>query len=156
MGVAMSVPVRNDEPALRDSMTVSAGAMSEVNWKAATAAGVVVTGADLVLHLTAWHFGLSALGNSLSMGVVALFAVAGASLMLRERRASRAVRWAREHPWRFALLPGVGTAAIVFVLSVVFGSGLFGDIFTAVWHGAIAFGVTGGVGVLAGGRDKKR
>jgi hypothetical protein len=154
----MTAPLRNDEPALsrRDSMTVSAGAMSEVPWGAATAAGVVVTGADLLLHVTTWHFGLASLGNSLSAGVVALFAVAGAGLMLRSRAGSRAVRWARQNPWRFALLPGVATAAVVFVLSVIFGSGLFGDIFTAVWHGAIAFGVTGGVGTMAGRRDKTR
>ena len=42
-------------------------------------------------------------------------------------RAGRAMRWARENPWRFALLPGIAAAIVVFVLSVVVGSsGMFG------------------------------
>lgn len=148
----MSVPLRNDEPKLtrRDQMTVSTAAMSEVPWGAAAAAGAVVTGADLLLHLTTGHI---APGSALSAGAVALFAVAGGGVLVRGR-ASRAVRWARRNPWQFALLPGVATAAIVFVLSVVFGSGLFGDAFTALWHGAIAYGITGAAGVLSGRRDK--
>jgi hypothetical protein len=148
----MSVPLRNDEPNLtrRDQVAVSTAAMSEVPWKAAIGAGVVVTGADLLLHLTTVHLGL---GSSLSAGTVAMFAVAGGGVLIRGR-ASRAVRWARRNPWQFALLPGVATAAIVFALSVVFGSGLFGDAFTALWHGAIAYGITGAAGVLSGRRNK--
>jgi hypothetical protein len=42
------------------------------------------------------------------------------------------------------------------VLSVIFGNGLFGDAFTAAWHGAIAFGLTGAAGVIAGGRNPKK
>jgi hypothetical protein len=71
-------------------------------------------------------------------------------------RAGRAARWARSHPWRFALLPGVATAAIVFVLSVIFGNGFVVDAFTAAWHGAIAFGLTGAAGAIAGGRNSKK
>lgn len=148
----MSVPTRSDEPNLtrRDQMAVSAGALSEVPWGAAVVSGAVVTGADLVLHLTTGHI---APGSALSAGAVALFAVAGGGVLVRGR-ASRAVRWARRNPWQFAVLPGVATAAIVFVLSVVFGHGLFGDVFTAVWHGAIAYGITGAAGVLSGRRNK--
>jgi hypothetical protein len=148
----MSVPLRNDEPNLtrRDQMTVSTAAMSEVPWGAAIAAGAVVTGADLLLHLINGHVEP---GTAMSAGAVALFAVAGGGVLLRGR-ASRAVRWARRNPWQFALLPGVATAAIVFVLSVVFGNGLFGDAFSAVWHGAIAYGLTGAAGVFSGRKDK--
>jgi hypothetical protein len=124
--------------------------MSEVSWGRAVAAGAVVTGADLLLHLATGHI---APGSALSAGAVALFAVAGGSVLVRGR-ASDAVRWARRNPWQFALLPGVATAAIVFVLSVVFGGGLLGDAFTALWHGAIAYGITGAAGVLGGRRDK--
>ncbi len=150
----MSVPLRDNEPNLtrRDQMTVSTGAMSEVPWGPAVAAGVVVTGADLLLHLTTGHI---APGSAMSAGAVALFAVAGGGVVLRGK-GSRAVRWARRNPWQFAVLPGVATAAIVFVLSVIFGNGLFGDVFTALWHGAIAYGVTGAAGVFSGRRDKSR
>jgi hypothetical protein len=150
----MSVPLRDNDSNLsrQDQMTVSTAAMSEVPWGAAVAAGAVVTGADLVLHVMTGHLGL---GSSLSAGTVALFAVAGGGALLRGR-ASRAVRWARRHPWQFAVIPGVATAVVVFVLSVIFGNGLFGDAFTAVWHGAIAYGLTGAAGVFTGRRDKSR
>jgi hypothetical protein len=154
----MSVPLRNDGPGLtrKDELTVSTAAMSEVPWGAASAAGVVVGGADLLLHLLTGHFGLGVLGTSLSAGTVALFAVAGGGVLLRGR-GGRAVRWARTSPWRFAVLPGVATAAIVFVLSLVLGSGGFvGDAFTALWHGALAFGITGGIGTMTRGRDRSR
>lgn len=148
----MSVPL-HDEPNLtrREQMTVSTGAMSEVPWGSAVVAGAAVTGADLLLHLTTGHI---APGSALSAGAVALFAVAGGGVLWRAK-GSRAVRWAQRNPWQFAVLPGVATAAIVFVLSVVFGNGLFGDAFTALWHGAIAYGITGGVGAFSGRRRGK-
>jgi hypothetical protein len=152
----MSVPLRNDEPDLsrRDQMTVSTAAMSEVPWRAAATVGTVVTGADLVLHAAAFHLGLGGVGSSLAAGTVALFAVAGGGVLVRGR-GSRAVRWARRNPWQFAVLPGVATAVIVFVLAVIFGSGgVVGDTFTALWHGAIAYGLTGATGIFTGRRDK--
>src|SRR5258707_7742947 len=146
----MSTPLRNDEQGLsrREELTVSTAAMADVPWAVAGAAGVVVTGADLLLHLMGGHLGLS---SSLSAGTVALFTVAGGSVVVR-RRASRAARWARSHPWRFAFLPGAATAIIVFVLSVIAAGSPLGGAFTALWHGAIAFGLTGAVGAVAGSR----
>jgi hypothetical protein len=149
----MSAPPRKDEPGLtrRDELAVSGAALSEVPWKTATGAGVVVAGGDLLLHLSTLHVGL---GSSLSAGVVAFGAVAGAGVVLKDRP-SRAVRWARRNPWRFAVLPGAATAIIVYVLSVIIGSsGMIGGGFTALWHGAIAFGVTGAAGAIAGGRRR--
>ena len=154
----MSVPLRNDEPNLsrRDQMTVSTAAMSEVPWGASVAAGAVVTGADLLLHLTTLHLGLGGVGSSLAAGTVAMFSVAGGGVLLRGR-ASRAIRWARRNPWQFAVLPGVATAVVVFVLSVIFGSGgVLGDTFTALWHGAITYGLTGAAGIFTGRREKSR
>ncbi len=151
----MSAPPRKDEPGLtrRDELAVSGAALSDVPWTAAGAAGAVVAGADLVLHLTGGHLGLS---SSLSAGTVALFAVAGGGAVVRNRT-SRAVRWARRNPWRFAVLPGVATAIVVFVLSVLVGSsGLLGGGFTAVWHGAIAYGVTGAAAAIAGSRNRRQ
>jgi hypothetical protein len=153
----MSTPLRNDQRDLskREELAVSGAAMADVPWAVAGAAGVVVTGADLALHLLGGHLGLT---SSLSAGTVALFTVAGGSVVVR-RRASRAARWARSHPWRFALVPGAATAVIVFVLAVILGrSGVVGGAFTALWHGAIAYGLTGGVGTITGSSrsSKKR
>ena len=150
----MSAPPRNQEPGLnrRDEMAVSSAAMSAAPWSMAGAAGAVVTGADLVLHLTGGHLGLT---SSLSAGAVAFFAVAGGGAVLRSS-SGRAMRWARTNPWRFAVLPGAAAAIVVFVLSVVIGSsGLIGGTFTSLWHGAIAYGLTGVAGSVAGGRRRR-
>jgi hypothetical protein len=150
----MSAPPRNQEPGLnrREELAVSSSAMSAAPWSMAGAAGAVVTGADLVLHLTGGHIGLL---SSLSAGSVAFFAVAGGGALLRSR-SGRAMRWARTNPWRFAVLPGVAAAIVVFVLSVVIGSsGLVGGTFTSLWHGAIAYGLTGVAGTVAGSRKRR-
>src|SRR5690349_11915338 len=49
----MSTPLRNDQKDLsrREEFVVSGAAMADVPWAVAGAAGVVVTGADLALHL---------------------------------------------------------------------------------------------------------
>src|SRR5579859_1994797 len=73
-------------------------------------------------------------------------ALAGeASGALLRERSSRPIRWARANPWRFALAPGVAAAAIVFALSVVLGGGIVGPVLAGLWHGAVAFGLTGAV-----------
>jgi hypothetical protein len=142
----MSAPPSTSESTLtrREELAVSGAALSDAPWKLAGAAGIVVAGADLALHLLALHL---AWASALSMGAVAFFAVAGAGALVRSRR-SRALRWARSRPWRFALAPGAATAIVVFVLTVLHGSGVVGSVYTSLWHGAIAFALTGAVGTV--------
>jgi hypothetical protein len=142
----MSAPPSTPESTLtrREEFAVSGAALSDAPWKLAGAAGIVVAGADLALHLVTLHLAWAA---ALSMGAVAFFAVAGAGALIRSRR-SRALRWARSRPWRFALMPGAAAAIVVFVLSVLHGSGVAGSVYTSLWHGAIAFGLTGVAGTV--------
>jgi hypothetical protein len=130
----------------REEMAVSGAALSEAPWKLAGATGLVVAGADLLTHL-AFHLLSFRLewAAAISMGIVAFWAVAGAGALVRSRK-SRALRWARSRPWRFAVLPGAAAAIVIFVLAVLDGSGVLGGAFTAVWHGAIAYALTGVVG----------
>jgi hypothetical protein len=148
----MSAPTRKDEQGLtrRDELAVSGAAMSQAPWAAAGAAGAVVTGGDLVLHLLTANLGLT---SSLSAGAVAFFAVAAGGAVLSSR-SGRAMRWARQNPWRFAILPGVATAIVVFVLSVVLGGGMIGGSFSALWHGAAAYGLTGVAASVSRGRKR--
>jgi hypothetical protein len=149
----MSAPTRN-EPGLtrREEAAVSGAALSSAPWGMAGAAGVVVTGADLIRHVIGGHLAVS---SSVSAGVVALFAVAGAGALWRAR-SGRAMMWARNNPWRFALLPGLAAAVVVFVLSVVIGSsGVVGGTFTSLWHGAVAYGLTGVAGTVASSRRRR-
>lgn len=149
----MAAPLRNDEPGLtrRDELAVSSAALPDVPWAVAGAAGVVVAGGDLLFHLMGAHLDA---GSALSAGTVAFFAVAGGSVVMRDRP-GRAVRWARRNPWLFAVLPGVATAIVVFVLSVLVGSsGMLGGGFTALWHGAVVYGLTGAAGAVGSRRRR--
>src|SRR5258707_3016763 len=151
----MSAPPRNQEPGLsrREELAASSRAMSVAPWSMAGAAGAVVTGADLVLHLSGGHLGLT---SSLSAGAVAFFAVAGGGAVLRSS-SGRAMRWARTNPWRFAVLPGAAAAIVVLVLSVVIGSsGLIGGSLSPLWDGAGPHGLTGGAGFRAGTPRRRR
>ena len=132
-------------------MTVAGTAMSGAPWAAATVTGGVVAGGDLGLHLIGAGLGLSALSGSLSMGAVAFFVVAAAGALWRAR-SSRAVRWARSNPWRFAVAPALAVAAIALVLSIVTGGGIIDPILSGLWHGAVVYGLTG----VAGATRKSR
>jgi hypothetical protein len=152
----MPAPTRT-EPGLskREEAAVSSEAMSSAPWTAAAATGGVVALGDLGLHLIGGSVGLHALSGSLSLGAIAFFAVAAAGALLSSR-SGRALRWARSNPWRFALVPGIAVAAIVFVLSVLLGGGIFSGVFAALWHGAAAYGLTGLAGTVGGSRHRKR
>jgi hypothetical protein len=153
----MSAPPSTTQSNLspREEMAVSGAALSEAPWKLAGGAGVVVAGADLVLHLATHLFSFRLeWATALSMGIVAFFAVAGAGALIRSRH-SRALRYARSRPWRFAVMPGAAAAIIVFVLTVLHGSSIPGSVFTALWHGALAYGVTGAVGTVVRPRRQR-
>jgi hypothetical protein len=127
--------------------------MSAAPWALAGAAGAVAAGGDFILHLMVWHLAIT---SPLSLGAVAFFAVAGGGALLRSQ-GGRAMTWARRNPWRFAVLPGAACAIVVFVLAVVLGSsGLVGGAFTALWHGAAAYGLTGLVGSVGSAGSTRR
>jgi len=136
----------------REELAVSGAALSQAPWKLAGATGVVVTGADMLAHLVFLHPELFA---PLSWGIVTFFAVAGAGALVRSRH-SRALRWARSRPWRFAAVPGAAAAILIFVLTVLHGSSIPGSVFTALWHGAITYGVTGMAGSVVRPRREAR
>jgi hypothetical protein len=148
----MSTPTQTDQDlSRREEITVSGAAMSGAPWAAATMTGGVVAVGDLGLHLIAAGLGMAAVGGSLSMGAVAFFVVAAAGALWRARP-SRAIRWARSNPWRFAVVPALACAAIALVLSVVTGGGIIDPVLSGLWHGAVVYGLTG----VAGAASKSR
>ncbi len=134
-------------------MSVSGAAMSGAPWGAAVVTGGVVAVGDLGLHIIGSGLGLhlSALSGSLAMGAVAFFVVAAAGALWRARP-SRAIRWARSNPWRFAVLPAIACAAVVLVLSVVTGGGVIDGVLSGLWHGGAVYGLTGVAGVTSRSR----
>ena len=142
----MSAPTHSDQDlSRREELSVSGAAMSGAPWGAATVTGGVVAAGDFALHVVGSGlsgFGLSGLSGSLALGAVAFFVVAAAGALWRARP-SRAIRWARSNPWRFAVMPAVACAAIALVLSVVTGGGVIDGVLSGLWHGGAVYGLTG-------------
>ena len=150
----MSAPAHS-EPDLsrREEMTISGAAMSGAPWGPAVVTGGVVAAGDLGLHLIGAGLGVSALSGSLAMGAVAFFVVAAAGALWRAGP-SRAIRWARSNPWRFAVMPAVACAVVALVLSVVTGGGMIDGVLSGLWHGGIVYGLTGVAGVASKSRKQ--
>ena len=125
--------------------------MSGAPWGAAVVTGGVVAAGDLGLHVIGSGLGVGALSGSLAMGAVAFFVVAAAGALWRARP-SRAIRWARSNPWRFAVLPAVACAVVGLVLSVLTGGGIIDGVWSGFWHGGVVYGLTG----IAGATSKSR
>jgi hypothetical protein len=152
--MAMSASTQTDQDlSRREEMTVSGAAMSAAPWGAAAVTGGVVAVGDLGLHIIGAHIGLSALSGSVAMGAVAFFVVAAAGALWRARP-SRAIRWARSNPWRFAVLPALACAAVVLVLSVVTGGGIIAPVLSGLWHGGVVYGLTGAAGAVSKSRKQ--
>jgi len=146
----MSAPTDSErELSRREEMSVSGAAMSG----AAVVTGGVVAAGDLGLHLLGSSLGVGALSGSLALGAVAFFVVAAAGALWRARP-SRAIRWARSNPWRFAVLPAVACAVVALVLSVVTGGGMIDGVLSGLWHGGVVYGLTGVAGVAS--KSKKQ
>jgi hypothetical protein len=153
----MSAPTHSEQDlSRREELSISGAAMSSAPWGAAVATGGVVAAGDFALQvlgsgLSGFH--LSALSGSLAMGAVAFFVVAAAGALWRAKP-SRAIRWARSNPWRFAIVPAIAVAAIALVLSVVTGGGIIHGVLSGLWHGGVAYGLTGVAGVASKSRKR--
>src|ERR1700748_2436332 len=101
----MSASTQTDQDlSRREEMSVSSAAMSAAPWGAATVTGGVVAVGDLGLHVLAGHMVLGALSGQTPLGGIAFFVVAASGSRWRASP-SRAIRWPRSNPWRFAVLP---------------------------------------------------
>ena len=152
--MAMSAATQNDQDlSRREEMSISGAALTGAPWGAAVLTAGVVAAGDLGLHVIRGGLGLSAVSGSLAMGAVAFFVVAAAGALFRAK-SSRAIRWARSNPWRFAVLPALAAAAIALVLTVVTGGGVLHGVVSGLWHGGLAFGLTGVAGMASKSRQK--
>ncbi len=88
---------------------------------------------------------------SLAMGAVAFFVVAAAGALWRARP-SRAVRWARSNPWRFAVMPAITCAVVALVLSVATGGDIDG-VLSGLWHGGVVHALTAIAGTCSNFRN---
>lgn len=148
----MSAPSDQDL-SRREEMSISGEVMSGAPWGSAAVTGGVVAAADLGLHVIGGTLGVAALSGSAALGAAVFLVVAAAGALWRAK-SSRAARWARSNPWRFAVLPAVAAAAIALVLTIVTGGGFIHGIFSGMWHGGAVFGLTGAIGSV--GKSRKQ
>ena len=150
----MSASTQTDQDlSRREEMTVSSAAMSAAPWGAATVTGGVVAVGDLGLHVLGGRarperrerFGGHGRGRLLRRG---------RGRRLWRARPSRAIRWARSNPWRFAVLPALACAAVALVLSVVTGGGIIDPVLSGLWHGGLVYGLTGAAGSVSKSRKQ--
>ena len=134
-------------------MSVSGSVMSEAPLGAAAVTGAAVAVADLGLHVVGGTFGIAAMSGSVAAGAAVFLIVAAAGALWRAK-SSRAARWARSNPWRFAILPAVAAAVIALVLTTVTGGGFLHAILSGAWHGGAVYGITGAIG--AASKSRKR
>lgn len=157
------MPTRSDQQhsdqdlTRREELSVSGAVMSGAPLRAAAVTGAVVTAADLGLHIVrifgGGGIGIAAMSGSVAAGAAVFLIVAAAGALWRAR-SGRAARWAASNPWRFAILPAVAAAVIALVLTTLTGGGFVHGILSAMEHGGIVYGVTGGIGAVA--RTRKR
>jgi hypothetical protein len=154
----MSAPTHSDNDlSRREEMSISGAAMSGAPWGAAVVTGGVFAAGDFGLHVISTGlsgFGLHSLSGSLALGAVAFFVVAAAGALWRAKP-SRAIRWARSNPWRFAIMPAIACAAIAIVLSVVTGGGVMSGVLSGLWHGGVVYGLTGVAGMASKSRKSQ-
>lgn len=136
----------------REQMSVSSSVLAEAPWRPALVTGGAVAAADLGLQVIHGHMSLAVMSGSVSAGAAALVLVAAAGAVWRARP-GRASLWARNNPWRFAVMPALAAAAIALILTVVTGSGFFHGILSALEHGGIVYGLTGVAGAV--GKSRK-
>lgn len=127
-------------------------------WRPAAVVGALGGGVSLVLHLVGGHFGLGILSSALSVAALLFFCVGGAGSVLGYSsrgagRDHRIRRWARSHPWQVAAVPaGMMFLTDVVVRQVLTSQGLFGSVWTGLWHGAVVAAVVGVAGTFSRSR----
>jgi hypothetical protein len=127
-------------------------------WRPAAVVGALGGGVSLAPHLVQGHFGLGILSGAISIAALLFFCVGGAGAVLgysgrASGRDHRIRRWARSHPWRVAVVPAVAMfCGDIVIRQVLTSQGLFGTIWTGLWHGAVVAAVVGLAGSVSAAR----
>lgn len=129
-----------------DEMSLSGAALRGAPWRAAAITGGLVAAANIFLGVILP--GPADVTWALCTGITLFALVAGVGAVSRpdrgDRVTQRARRWALRHPWRFALYPGIGAAALMVPVQLLFdGEGVFGAAWDALWGGVLVYLMTG-------------
>lgn len=153
-----SDPVGMNELSRMDEMSLSGAALRGAPWRAAAIVGGGVAAVNMFLG---WILpGPADLAWALCTGISLFALVAGIGAISRPDRGDhvtrKARRWALEHPWRFALYPGLGAAALMVPVQLVLdGEGVFGAAWDALLGGALVLLLTGLLTLAMRGRARQ-
>jgi hypothetical protein len=128
-----------------EEMSLSSAALRGAPWRAATVAGGAVAATSFILGVLLP--GPADLTWALCSGISLFALVAGIGAISRPNEGDRVTRqarlWALRHPWRFALYPGLGAAALMYPIQLLIdGEGIFGSAWDALWGGGLVLLVT--------------
>ena len=121
-----------------DEMSLSGAALHGAPWRTASVSGGAVASASLLLG---WILpGPADLTWALCIGIGVFALVAAIGAISRPHQGDRVTRqsrrWALQHPWRFALYPGLISAVLMLPVQLVIDrEGLFGAVWDAFWGG---------------------
>lgn len=142
-----------------DEMSLAGAALRGAPWRAAAISGGAVAATSFTLGVLLP--GPADLSWALCSGITLFALVAAIGSISRPNVADRVTRqarhWALKHPWRFALYPGLGAAALMYpVQLVVDREGVFGAAWDALWGGALVLLITAVLTVSMRGRADAR
>lgn len=135
-----------DVPSRSDSTWIAMSAASQGPWPAALAGGAIGGLADLGLNVLGGHLTVA---GPVAFGL-GLFFLIGAGGALLRRGHDRTRAWAQQHPWTYAAVPAVGTAATVFATYLLLSTdGIFGSIGEGLGDGLGVLVLLGVIGYVA-------
>lgn len=135
-----------DVPSRSEKTSISMAAAAQGPWGLALVGGAVLGGGSLALHLLTGHLTLA---GPLSYGLAVFLLIGSAGALLRKGH-DRARAWAQAHPWSYATLPAVITAAGTFGIDLFLSTrGLFSSVWDGLWSGIGLLFLLGLIGYVA-------
>ncbi|GAA2839110.1 hypothetical protein GCM10010441_74450 [Kitasatospora paracochleata] len=144
------------EMSRRESRQAAVASATLGPWRTATAVGVGVGGAALVVDVITGHWSWDILAGPASLGLFFFFLVGTVGGRLRRDTGDRRLRrWVDEHPWQSAL-PAAGALLVLNTAALwLLGSwGLFGAVFTSLLPAGLLLVVAGVVGSVKAARTR--
>lgn len=140
----------------REKREVAVASATLGPWRTATAVGVVVGGAALVVEVVTGHWSLNGLAWPVSLALFVFFLVGTVGGRLRKSTGDRRLRrWIDEHPWESAL-PGAAALLVLntLALSLLGTWGVLGAFFSSLLPAGLLLLIVGVVGSVKAARGK--
>jgi len=142
-----------------DEMSLAGAALRGAPWKPAAVSGGAVAATSLIMGVILP--GSPDISWALCVGITMFALVASIGAIAQPHAGDRVTQqarvWALGHPWRFSLYPGLGAAALMYPVQLIFdGEGIFGAAWDSLCGGALVFLITGVLALAMRSRARTR